>query len=122
VLYSLGSSQTIQTVLTIETIQTIQMQTCGVCKAQSPDGAKTCPRCGADLSKDSVIARALARMQANKRVTMIRISVAADACPACKAAQGAHSRQAVPRLPIEGCSHALGCRCYYEPVLAELYP
>ena len=27
-----------------------------------------------------------------------------------------------PTLPVEGCSHGLGCRCYYEPVLTEIYP
>jgi hypothetical protein len=25
-------------------------------------------------------------------------------------------------LPVEGCSHALGCRCFYQPVLDEIYP
>ena len=98
------------------------MQTCGVCRTQSPDMARTCPKCGADLARESAVAQSLRRMQANDRVTLVRVSVADDACPACKEAQGAHPKDSAPRLPVEGCSGALGCRCAYEPVLGELYP
>jgi hypothetical protein len=28
----------------------------------------------------------------------------------------------VPRLPIEECSHPLGCRSYYLPYLDEIFP
>ncbi|MBI4769877.1 MAG: hypothetical protein HY784_05535 [Chloroflexi bacterium] len=70
----------------------------------------------------SLTARALASMQANARVAGVRVSVAYDACPACKAVQGAHPKESAPRLPVEGCSGAHGCRCSYDPLLAELYP
>lgn len=70
----------------------------------------------------SKTAQARARMQNNDRVSMIRIAVAHDCCPACAAVQGAHPKDAVPALPAEGCSHGLGCRCYYEPVLTEIFP
>ena len=98
------------------------MQTCGKCSTQSPDEAKLCGKCGADLSRESLTALALARMRANDRVSLVRISVMHNCCPACAAAQGAHPKDSVPTLPVEGCSHALGCRCFYEPVLTEVYP
>ena len=98
------------------------MQTCGKCRTQSPDMAANCRKCGADLSKESETARARAQMQANPRVSLVRVAVAQDACPACKAAQGTHDKHAAPPLPIEGCSGALGCRCHYDPVLTEIYP
>lgn len=44
--------------------------------------------------------------------------VAADsnACPACLAVTDiAYIPSALPRLPIEGCTSAGGCRCRYEP-------
>jgi hypothetical protein len=84
--------------------------------------ARTCPRCGSDLRVKSKTALARARLQQNDRVQLIRVSVAHNCCPACAAVQGAYPKDAVPSLPIEGCSHGLGCRCYYEPVLAEIYP
>jgi hypothetical protein len=98
------------------------LQTCSVCNKQSPDDAQTCPRCGSDLSHLSTVAVARSRLQANPRVSLIRVSVGDDCCPACAAAQGAHPKHDVPVLPIEGCSGAHGCRCYYEPVLTEIYP
>ena len=98
------------------------MQTCGRCNTQSPDDVQMCPRCGSDLREYSHTALARARMQQNDRVSLIRISVADDCCPACAAVQGAHPKTTVPLLPVEGCSHGLGCRCYYEPVLTEIYP
>ena len=98
------------------------MQTCGNCNKQSTDDVTVCPRCGAELRKESQTARALASMQINDRVAQVRISVMDNCCPACAAAQGAYPKDKVPPLPIEGCSHQLGCRCYYEPVLSEIYP
>lgn len=65
---------------------------------------------------------ALKRMQANPRVSKIRIIVANDACPACREREGEYPKDQVPALPTPGCSHALGCRCFYEPALTELYP
>ena len=98
------------------------MQTCGQCNTQAYDAVLTCPKCGADLRTNSVTARARATLQQNERVSLIRISVANDCCPACAAVQGAHPKATVPVLPVEGCSYGLGCRCYYEPVLTEIYP
>ena len=98
------------------------MQTCGNCKTQSSDEVLICPRCGADLRNASANAQALARMQANPRVSKVRISIMDTSCPACAAVQGAHPKDNPPKLPTEGCSHPLGCRCHYEPVLTEIYP
>ncbi|MEW6569199.1 MAG: hypothetical protein AB1449_13740 [Chloroflexota bacterium] len=65
---------------------------------------------------------ALARLQASERVSRIRLIVAADGCPACRAVEGEYEKTRVPRLPVSGCSHALGCRCFYAPALTEIYP
>jgi hypothetical protein len=70
----------------------------------------------------SVLAVVRSRMQANPRVSLIRVSVSHDCCPACAATQGAHPKHNVPVLPVEGCSGAHGCRCFYEPVLNEIFP
>jgi hypothetical protein len=98
------------------------MQTCTQCNTQSPDSARQCVKCQADLSEFSTTSVALKRFQENPRVRLVRISVAADACPVCYEVQGAYPKDQVPRLPIEGCSYSKGCRCFYEPVLDELYP
>jgi hypothetical protein len=98
------------------------VQTCTRCNKQSPDTATNCTHCNVDLSDFSTTAVALKRFQANSRVRLVRISVAADACPVCYEVQGAYPKDEVPRLPIEGCSHYKGCRCFYEPVLDEIFP
>ncbi len=98
------------------------MQTCGVCNKQSPDEVTICPRCGSDLREKSMTSLALKSMRENDRVSLVRISVQHDCCPACAAVQGAHPKDNVPVLPVEGWSHALGCRCNYEPVLTEIFP
>lgn len=98
------------------------MQTCSVCNALSPDTATHCGRCQADLSELSKTAVALKRFQANSRVQHIILQVMDDGCPACRALQGAHPKDQAPRLPVEGCSHEMGCRCFYQPVLTEIYP
>lgn len=98
------------------------MQTCSRCNASSPDTALECGNCKADLGEFSVTALALRRFIENPRVTSVRISVAAGACPLCYEARGTFSKDAVPHLPHEGCSHQFGCRCTYEPVLNEIYP
>jgi hypothetical protein len=67
-------------------------------------------------------AQALARYRANPRVSQIRLIVAHDACPACRSREGAYLKADVPELPTAGCSHPLGCRCFYEPALTEIYP
>lgn len=98
------------------------MQTCTRCQAQSPDEATRCLRCGADLSDVSATAVALARLRASPRVARIRLVVAPDCCPACLAVEGTYEKDHVPELPVRGCSHALGCRCFYAPALSEIYP
>ena len=92
------------------------MQVCSQCHAQAPDTVLYCENCGADLREFSTRAVALRRYRANPRVKAIRIAVAADACPACQAVAGTYAKDAVPSLPVEGCSHGKGCRCVYEPL------
>lgn len=98
------------------------MQTCYQCNAQSSDTAVYCSNCQADLRDFSTTAVTLKKFQANPRVEYIILATADDACPACQMLQGAYAKDQAPRLPIEGCSHSLGCRCYYQPVLSEIYP
>jgi hypothetical protein len=98
------------------------VQTCSVCNAQSPDTATLCENCQADLTRLSLTSVALKRFQDNPRVQHVILSVMDGACPACKELQGAHPKDQAPRLPVEGCSHELGCRCFYQPVLSEIYP
>ncbi|HZD09935.1 MAG TPA: hypothetical protein VE553_01235, partial [Candidatus Binatia bacterium] len=54
--------------------------------------------------------------------TRVRILVSNDCCPVCRSAEGAYEFNDVPALPIEGCSHPLGCRCHYAPVLDRFGP
>jgi len=98
------------------------VQTCSRCNASSSDLALECVNCHADLSQLSVNALALKQYQQNSRVSLIRINVAGDACPLCYESRGTFEKNAVPRLPHEGCSHSRGCRCTYEPVLNEIFP
>jgi hypothetical protein len=98
------------------------LQTCSRCNASSPDTAKNCVNCNADLGEFSVSAVALKKFRENPRVTSIRINVAHDACPLCYESRGTFGKDAVPALPHEGCSHPQGCRCNYAPVLNEIYP
>lgn len=98
------------------------MQICSKCNSQSPDTAISCQNCGADLSEFSTSALALKKLQENPRVSYIRVAVSQDSCPACRQVEGAYAKDAAPRLPVEGCSHGLGCRCFYQPVLEVIYP
>ncbi len=98
------------------------MQTCSICNAQSPDSTVFCTNCKADLRENSITAKALNDFISNPRVESIILSVADDACPACQQLQGAYPKDKAPHLPVEGCSHVLGCRCFYQPVLTEIYP
>lgn len=98
------------------------MQTCSRCNSQSMDSASSCENCGADLKTFSATVVALKTMQANSRVVNIRLVVDYEACPACHEMQGTYAKDKVPALPIEGCSHPNGCRCFYEPMLDEIYP
>jgi hypothetical protein len=98
------------------------VQTCTKCNAQSPDTAIFCVNCNADLKQFSTAAVALKRFQDNPRVLRVRLVVMDDACPACQEAAGTYPKDEAPELPIEGCSHNLGCRCFYQPYLDEIYP
>jgi hypothetical protein len=78
--------------------------------------------CQVDLQIFSTNAVTLKKFRQNPRVTAIRINVANDACPLCYETRGTFPKDATPALPHEGCSHGLGCRCTYEPILGEIYP
>ena len=95
------------------------MQTCSKCNASSPDNAHACLNCSADLTEFSATAVALKRMQANPRVRSIRVTVAGDSCPYCYEQLKTYPKDKVPVLPHKSCSHADGCRCFYEPVLED---
>jgi hypothetical protein len=71
------------------------------------------------LGEFSTTAAALKRLRANPRVKSIRVTVADDACPHCYELLKTYPKDQVPSLPHLGCSHANGCRCFYEPVLEE---
>jgi Zn ribbon nucleic-acid-binding protein len=98
------------------------MQTCSLCLVESPDTARDCIGCGAALSTYSSTSIARSEMVANPRVVRLRLIVAGDACPSCREAQGDYAKDSVPVLPIPGCSHHQGCRCFYEPYLSEIFP
>ena len=67
-------------------------------------------------------ASALKRFQENSRVRDVRVVVSADCCPVCAAHEGTYDKEEAPSLPVEGCSHPNGCRCFYEPMLNIIYP
>jgi hypothetical protein len=98
------------------------VQTCSKCNAQSPDTASNCATCQADLRKFSATAIAIKNFIENPRVINIRLVVGADCCPVCAAHEGTYPKDGAPQLPIEGCSHPNGCRCFYEPMLNIIYP
>lgn len=98
------------------------MRTCSLCGTRSPDTVDHCTDCQADLGEFSETAVTLARLKANPRVGTIRLIPHGDCCPTCRAAEGEWEKDQVPDLPVPGCSHPLGCRCFYEPELLEIYP
>jgi hypothetical protein len=65
---------------------------------------------------------ALKRMQENPRISKIVVVVPADACPACQEVFGTYPKEDAPRLPIDLCTHPLGCRAFYQPFIYDLYP
>ena len=98
------------------------MQTCSRCNTESSDSIAICPTCQADLREFSKTAVALKRFQDNPRVSAVVLVVHGDACPACQEIQGTYPKDQVPTLPVEGCSHENGCRCFYQPVLETIFP
>ena len=57
------------------------------------------------------------RLRRDERISEVRILGDRNCCPTCREYVKSYPIEAVPELPIEGCSHAAGCRCVYEPVL-----
>jgi hypothetical protein len=98
------------------------MRSCTICHSSSPDTAQACVSCGADLATHSETAVVLARLRANPRVGKVRIMPHGDCCPACREAEGEWPKEQVPDLPVQGCSHPMGCRCFYEPELVDIFP
>jgi hypothetical protein len=50
------------------------------------------------------------------------LAVPADACPVCQNLAGTYRKEESPQLPVDMCSHPLGCRAYYLPFLEEIFP
>lgn len=98
------------------------MQICSACGRRSNDTEENCWNCGVDLGRFSETAVARARLMENPRVGTIRLMPHGDCCPACREAEGEWPKDQVPTLPVPGCSHPLGCRCFYEPALLEISP
>jgi hypothetical protein len=98
------------------------VQTCSLCNASSPDQATHCVYCKADLSVNSMTAQALKRFQANPRVKAVTVASSSSSCSYCYEQLGTYPVDKVPPLPHKGCSHTDGCRCFYIPVLTEIYP
>ena len=98
------------------------MQICSHCNTTASDTQLLCPQCQADLREFSVTAISLRKLKDNPRVNTINVATGDDACPACQAVQGTYSKENTPRLPVDGCSHPNGCRCFYQPLLEEIYP
>ena len=80
----------------------------------------------ADRSVDhweaSIAAQVLRRLQANPRIKYISLVVPGDACPVCQKLAGTYPKDQVPPLPVDLCSHPLGCRSYYVPFFDEIFP
>lgn len=98
------------------------MQTCSLCNASSPDQASHCKNCKADLSEHSTTAHALKRFQENSRVKSVTVAASYNACSYCYEQLDTYPVDEVPSLPHKGCSHTNGCRCFYIPVLNDIYP
>jgi len=98
------------------------VQTCSRCNTQSPDTVVKCPTCGAELNENSTTAVALRKFLESPRVNAVNVIVHEDACPACQQIQGTYPKDRVPKIPVEGCAHENGCRCFYQPLLEEIFP
>lgn len=59
----------------------------------------------------------LENIQSGGIATKVRILANHDSCPVCRSVEGAYAFDDVPELPLEGCSHPMGCRCFYAPIL-----
>jgi hypothetical protein len=74
------------------------------------------------LKETATTAVALRKFHENPRVIAVNVIVHADACPVCQEIQGTYPKDRVPKIPVEGCSHEKGCRCFYQPLLEEIFP
>ena len=72
--------------------------------------------------ENSAAAKSLKELQENPRVKYIVVIAPADACPACQNLVGTYPKDQAPQLPVESCSHPMGCCAYYLPYLDEIYP
>lgn len=75
----------------------------------------------ADVTKRAEQKKALENIK-NGLATRVRIMANHDCCPVCRALSGAYEFDEAPELPLEGCSHPDGCRCFYAPVLDMFGP
>ncbi len=91
-------------------------------KFRSPESTSTPRIRTVEAWESSEAAQALRTLQSNPRVKSITIIAPADACPACQQLVGTYPKDAVPPLPYEACSHPLGCRAFYEPMMEDIYP
>ncbi len=66
-------------------------------------------------------AKILARLRANPRTHLIRLSAPKD-CSVGQSKQGVYKKDEVPELPLKGCSRPGGCICSYNPVIEDIYP
>jgi hypothetical protein len=98
------------------------MQQCTICNSSNPDDILQCQECGSDLQKYSATSLSLKNIQSKPRIEQVIVSVSDNACPACARVQGIYNKFEAPSLPVKGCSHPLGCRCKYQPVMEEIYP
>jgi hypothetical protein len=98
------------------------VQICTKCNSESADTAEKCAKCGANLAEFSATAVALRSFQENDRVNKVVVITHPDCCPACQEHQGIYLKDRAPKLPVEGCSHENGCRCFYQPMLDSIFP
>ena len=75
-----------------------------------------------DHWESSNAVQALKRLQTNPRVKYIVLAVPSDACPVCQKLAGTYPKGQVPPLPVDVCSHPLGCQAYYIPYLEDIFP
>lgn len=75
--------------------------------------AERARRLGRDEAMRALAWETLHRLRARGEARAA-LSAAADACPACRAANGEYAIEAMPAIPVAACTHAGGCRCMYR--------
>ena len=72
---------------------------------------------------ESVLARLRLATRAGGAIGGVTTVAAADSCPACRALVGrVYQPDAAPRIPIDQCTTASGCRCAYSTTMAFEIP